>query len=99
MASPGRPRKLNAGLADQLIFYVGLGLTREAAARAAGIGPRSLTRWLHQGQEELDALSPQAWLTLALTSAEEKVRQATDWRESALHLEELDVELADLGLG
>jgi hypothetical protein len=87
----GRPRKLTAALTEQLVFHVELGCTADTAARASGVAPRSVRRWRQLGQRELDALSPEALLALALNAAERRARTLL-WRETARLLEELAAE-------
>jgi hypothetical protein len=64
-------------VANRLTLCAAPGLSRDAAARSAGIDPRSLRRWLAEGQGEPDALSAEAQLTLALNGADRKA-QALD---------------------
>ena len=82
----GRPGKLTASAHDSIVLTVGLGGSLEAAARSANVDPRSLRRWRQRGRRELDGLSAEAHLELALAAAEEKV-QALSWRETAQRLD------------
>ena len=89
MATRGRPRLLDETLLAQIGADVALGLSVEVAARAAGVGPRSLRRWRAQGQRELAALSPEARLALALNEAEREARKLDDgWQAIARQLAE-----------
>jgi hypothetical protein len=69
MARPGRPRLLTPLLIERLVLAVERGATLEQAAVEAGVGSRSLRRWRASGQRELDGLSAEARLVLALDRA------------------------------
>lgn len=46
----GRPSRLTLGVALALVDAIRGGLSLEGAARAAGIGPTTLGRWLREGR-------------------------------------------------
>src|SRR4051794_34231062 len=74
-APVARPRLLTPPLADAIVQAAELGLRLP-------VSERSLRRWRQEGRGELDALSPEARLVLALDAAEER-RRVLDWRASA----------------
>jgi hypothetical protein len=98
MATRGRPRKLSPALIERVVFAVELGGTVESAADDAGVSARSLRRWQARGRRELDALSPEARLVLALDAVARRAK-ALRWEETARGLEELAPErwLGDVG--
>jgi hypothetical protein len=91
MTAHGRPRLLTEAMIERIVAAVELGLSLEAAARSAGVSPRSFRRWTREGRRELDGLSPVARLVLAVDQAEERA-QALDWREATRKLEALAAE-------
>jgi hypothetical protein len=89
MAARGRPRKLTPALADDLAFAVQLGRSLPGAARDAGVSPRSLRRWTAAGRRELEALSAEARLVLALDRAAGDAR-GLRWEDAAARLDAAD---------
>jgi hypothetical protein len=49
MAGRGRPSKLTAQVADDLVLLLAAGASPARAARAVGVGERSVRRWLGNG--------------------------------------------------
>lgn len=91
----GYRRALARFTASADVASVEAGSSLEDAAREAGVGPRSVRPWRAEGRRELDALSAEARLELALERpSAEYVRNRPgpspvepDWREAALLLE------------
>jgi hypothetical protein len=83
-----RPKLISPALVDRLVAQLELGMTLDQAARSVGVSPRSVLRWLHDGRGELDELSIEARLVLAV----ERVRRVDDWREAARQLETVSPE-------
>jgi hypothetical protein len=52
LAVAGRPSKLTAELADDLVLLLAAGASSARAARAVGVSERSVTRWLRNGLRE-----------------------------------------------
>jgi hypothetical protein len=50
MTKPGRPTKLNAATAGQLVTLTRGGLTLQGAAALAGVAERTVYRWLERGR-------------------------------------------------
>ena len=86
MAKPGRPPLLTDALIERLTADVEMGLGVTAAARLAGCSGRSVRRWQAQGRRELDDLSGEARLVLALAQAEREARKL-DWKVAVAELE------------
>jgi hypothetical protein len=79
----GRPKLLTPALIERMSEAVAVGGRPESAG---GVSSRSVRRWRARGRAELDALSLEARLELALDRAEEGVR-ALSWRETARRLD------------
>jgi transposase-like protein len=90
MARAGRPRLLTPALIERLVAAVERGASLEAAAAEVGIGERSLRRWRAIGERELDGLSAEARLVLALDRAvPPKPPPEPTWEATAALLETL----------
>jgi predicted DNA-binding protein (UPF0251 family) len=48
--------KLNQAVLDELLKHISAGVTQEVAARAIGVDPKTLRRWLAEGRAALAAL-------------------------------------------
>jgi transposase-like protein len=72
----GRPSLLTSHTAEQLAFAVESGMSAAAAARFAGIAPRTLRLWRATGSRQLRELPATAKLELALRAAEERTPRA-----------------------
>jgi hypothetical protein len=87
-----RPKLLDAALTDQLAVLIGMGVRPTHAAVVAGTSARSLRRWRSAGRAELEQLSVEARLELALRDAEQAER-AISWEATAARLREADDDL------
>jgi transposase len=89
----GRPTKLTAELADDLVLMLTAGASSAHAARAVGVGERSVRRWLRNGlaaqveharaasRKSTDALSEARLVVLISRAA------LVDWKAAAWLLE------------
>jgi hypothetical protein len=88
MARAGRPRLLTPLLIERLTLAVERGATLEEASREVGVTSRSLRRWRAIGERELDRLSAEARLVLALDRAQPQLPSGPiDWKAEAAFLE------------
>jgi hypothetical protein len=97
MAAKGRPHKLTAAVQGRIVEAVRAGATREQAAAAAGIGKRTLQRWLAQGEgnrpparfERFAAALREAEAGMVVDAVEgiQEAARAGDWRARAWLLE------------
>lgn len=93
----GRPEKLTATLQTRIVDAVRAGATREQAAAAAGIGKRTLQRWLAQGEGDRPAprflgfaaaiRTAEAAMVVDAVQGIQQAAQAGDWRARAWLLE------------
>jgi len=86
----GRPPLLTPELVEQVVWRVAAGEPIGTAAHAAGASPRTLRRWRAAGRRELDGLSAQARLVLAIERAEQE--RPEDWQALAARIVTNEVE-------
>jgi hypothetical protein len=88
---PGRPGHLTAELADALVGQVAAGATLGAAARACGIGPRTLRAWRRrawsQRAADRDYVQLERRILATLARARPVEPAAMEWQELAAVLE------------
>ena len=86
----GRPSLLTPDLVEEVAWRVAAGEPIGAAVQAAGGSPRTLRRWRAAGRRELDGLSAQARLVLAIETAEQA--RPEDWQSVAARVVMNEVE-------
>ena len=74
MARRGRRSKLTPRVQKKILEAIRLGATYEVAARAAGIGERTLYRWKERGQRAKRGKFRQFWQALQQAEAEGEIR-------------------------
>lgn len=97
-SNAGRPTKLTPALRKAIIKHIRAGNYVESSAKACGVPPRTLYRWLQVGRGEhptLPATEPYKTfaedIEVALAEAEiesvEVVRSSDDWRAAMAYLQ------------